>query len=101
MEEEKIIAKAQQKIKIYYKAKKEKYKKAVLIDLRKAFDMVNREILKTIINKNINDNYIKRITLNLIDLYDMINLNIEGKNIYNTEDYLKDQYMAHCYFAYI
>ena len=39
--------------------------------------MVNREILKTIINKNINDNYIKRITLNLIDLYDMINLNKE------------------------
>ena len=69
---------------MYYKAIKDKYDKIILIDLKKAFDMVDRKILKNIIENKIENQIIKKITLNIIELYDTININIEGNDIYST-----------------
>ena len=40
---------------IYYKSQKYNYKKALLIDIRKAYDSVNRNKLKEIITNNFNN----------------------------------------------
>ena len=72
------------KIAMYYKAIKDKYDKIILIDLKKAFDMVDRKIIKNIIENKIENQIIKKITLNIIELYDTININIEGNDIYST-----------------
>ena len=73
-----------EKIGIYYKVFKEQYDKAILIDLKKAFDIVDRKILKNIMEKKIENNLIKNVALNIADIYDTININIDGNDIYST-----------------
>ena len=65
---------------IYYKSQKYNYKKALLIDIRKAYDSVNRNKLKEIIvNKFKNEEAILLITF--IEIYESLTMIINGCEI--------------------
>ena len=73
------------KILINYKAVVEDMNKILLIDFRKAFDTVDRTILK---NKISMDNKLqtKNILLNIIKIYNLIEISIMGKIIKPTKE---------------
>ena len=60
---------------INYKATVEEMKKILLIDLRKAFDTIDRAILENKITKD-NKLQTKKILLNILKIYDSIQINI-------------------------
>ena len=67
---------------IYFKCKKFKYNKALLIDIRKAYDSVNREKLKQIIiNKFNKEDY--QFLLNFISIYEKLTMIINDEEINN------------------
>ena len=72
------------KIAMYYKMQTKGFNKILLIDLKKAFDMVNRKILQSdIINKfKISDT--TKILLNITKIYDNINIQVEQEKIHPT-----------------
>ena len=70
------------KVNILYKATTKKLNKAILIDIRKAFDTIDREILRDIIAKNLIPEASIDLLLDIVDLYDSIDLNIQGSTIH-------------------
>ena len=66
---------------IFYKAKKYNYEKALLIDIQKAYDTVNLDILTDIIEKTFNNIGKKKILNNFIKIYKGLILIINGTEI--------------------
>ena len=66
---------------IIYKSKKYNYNKSLLIDIKKAYDSVNRDILKRIINDTFKES--GNILLYFINIYDSLTTIINGKEINN------------------
>ena len=69
---------------IYYKAKQHKYNKALLIDIKKAYDTVDLEILKHIINEEYENPNKKQLLINFIKIYQGLILIINGDKINTT-----------------
>ena len=69
---------------IFYNAKKYKYNKALLIDIKKAYDTVNIEILENIIDKTFRNQNIKALLINFISFYKGLTLIINDTEIYAT-----------------
>ena len=66
---------------IIYKSKKYNYNKSLLIDIKKAYDSVNRDILKKIINDTFKES--GNILLYFINIYDSLTTVINGIEINN------------------
>ena len=66
---------------ILYKCRKYNYNKSLLIDIKKAYDSVNRDILKNIISKNFGET--GKILIDFISIYDGLTTIINGKAINN------------------
>ena len=66
---------------ILYKCKKYNYNKSLLIDIKKAYDSVNRVTLKNIILKYFGES--GKILTDFITLYDGLTTIINGKPINN------------------
>ena len=66
---------------IYYNSKKFNYNKALLIDIQKAYDSVNLDILITIIESTYNNKVIKDLLTNFIEIYKGLVLIINGTEI--------------------
>ena len=66
---------------IIYKSKKYNYNKSLLIDIKKAYDSVKRDILKRIINYTSKES--GNILLYFINIYDSLTTIINGKEINN------------------
>ena len=66
---------------ILYKCKKYNYNKSLLIDIKKAYDSVNRTALKNIILKYFGES--GKILTDFITIYDGLTTNINGKAINN------------------
>ena len=66
---------------IIYKSKKYNYNKSLLIDIKKAYDSVNRDILKRIINSTFKES--GNIHLYFINIYESLTTIINGKEINN------------------
>ena len=66
---------------IIYKSKKYNYNKSLLIDIKKAYDSVNRDILKRIINDTFKES--GYILLYFINIYDSLTTVINGIEINN------------------
>ena len=66
---------------IFYKSKKYNYKKALLIDIQKAYDSVNLDILTEIIDKSFDNVGMRKILKNFIELYKGLVLIINGTEI--------------------
>ena len=69
---------------IFYNAQKYKYNKALLIDIKKAYDTVNLEILEKIIDKTFINQNIKTLLLNFILFYKGLILIINDTEIHTT-----------------
>ena len=65
---------------IYYKSKKFKFNKALLIDVRKAYDSVDRNILKECIENNFDEEKAAFLN-NFIKLYDQLTMIINNSEI--------------------
>ena len=72
------------KILAWYNNVKLGYNKQLLTDIQKAFDSINRTLLKEMINKDF-EGEDKKIIMNFLELYDNINYSILGKIIYPTK----------------
>ena len=66
---------------ILYKCKKYNYNKSLLIDIKKAYDSVNRGLLKDIILKTIGDS--GKILIDFTSIYNRLTTVINGKEINN------------------
>ena len=66
---------------IYYNSKKFNYNKALLIDIQKAYDSVNLDILITMIESTYNNKVIKDLLTNFIEIYKGLVLIINGTEI--------------------
>ena len=66
---------------IFYKARKYKFNKALLIDIKKAYDTVDLNILKEIINHTFIDYNKNQLLNNFIDIYKELVLIINGVKI--------------------
>ena len=65
------------KIELLLGVKEKGYNKALLIDIKRAFDTINRDELRTQIDIFSQDNHILKALLNnIIDIYDNINYEI-------------------------
>ena len=72
------------KFKIAYNAKNFKTTKCLLVDLSKAYDMVNRERLREIITQKVIDEIDRNFILDLVDIHDSLQYIILG-SIVNPE----------------
>ena len=68
------------KLNLIYSTNTKGYKYCLLLDLSKAFDKVNRQILKETINQ-IPDNQLSQLLLYVTELYKKIDIDIEGEII--------------------
>ena len=69
---------------LWYNTNKEQGKKHLLIDVKKAFDSINRDKLRIILTENFSgDN--PNLLLNFLDIYDTIEIDILGTKIYTTK----------------
>ena len=89
------------KILINYKSTTETMEKILLIDLKKAFDLLDRNIL---INKIENDNNIdqfqKQLIKNIIQIYNSINVEILGQTINQTKGIPQGSVFGPLFFIY-
>ena len=67
-----------------YNSKKYKYNKALLIDIKKAYDTVNIEILEKIVEKTFQNKNTKTLLLNFIYIYKSLILIINDSEINST-----------------
>ena len=65
---------------IYYKSQKYNYKKALLIDIKKAYDSVNRNKLKEIIKSKF-ENKEALFLITFIEIYESLTMIINGSEI--------------------
>ena len=72
------------KISLLYKMKTEGYNKILLIDLKKAFDLLDRATLKNDIIKKFKMSTTTNILLNIIKIYESINIYVEQETIHPT-----------------
>lgn len=66
---------------ILYKCRKYNYNKSLLIDIKKAYDSLNRIILKSIISKYFGES--GKILIDFITIYDCLTTIVNGKAINN------------------
>ena len=69
---------------LYYNTNKEEGKKHLLIDVKKAFDSINRDKLRIMLAKKFSGDNLNLI-LNFLDTYDTIEIDILGTKIYTTK----------------
>ncbi|MBR2141257.1 MAG: hypothetical protein IJ853_02775 [Rickettsiales bacterium] len=72
------------KIQMIYNMAKNGYDKILLIDLRKAFDLVDHLSLKDSINTKVVDKINKKILLNVLSIYEKITIRVENHKIHPT-----------------
>ena len=72
------------KILVWYNNSKLGYKKQLLIDIQKAFDSINRQKLKEMLENDFKGEE-KEIIIDFLDLYENINYNILGKMLHPTK----------------
>lgn len=71
------------KINIFYNATMNKLNKAILIDICKTFDIIDKDILRDTLIRTLNHGALIDLLLDILDLYDTIDLNIQGATIYS------------------
>ena len=69
---------------LWYNTNKEEGKKHLLIDVKKAFDSINRDKLRFMLAENFSGDNLNLI-LNFLDIYDTIEIDILGSKIYPTK----------------
>ena len=69
------------KVRLAFLARKKGLKKALLVDLRKAYDTVDLEILKKKIKEKFSECQVGDLLIKLIQMYQYINLDINGEKI--------------------
>ena len=72
------------KLQLLYTMNQKGYNKILLIDLKKAFDLVDHNILLQSIEETIKDQNDKLILKNIFKIYKSININIEDTDIHST-----------------
>ena len=87
------------KILTWYNSSKMDYKKLLLIDIRKAFDSIDRKKLKEMIQTDFKEND-KTLLMNFIDIYEQISLEILGKVIYPSRGGPKGSSIVPLLFCY-
>ena len=82
---------------IYYKSQKYNYKKALLIDIKKAYDSVNRNKLKEII-KNKFENEEALFLITFIEIYESLTMIINGSEINTLKGLSQGSALSPMYF---
>ena len=87
------------KFMMWYHAKQEGLSKHLLIDIKKAFDSIDRIKLREFLNKDFKDKELD-LLMNFIDIYDTIEVELLGERIYPTKGGPQGSAIVPIFFIY-
>ena len=87
------------KIMMWYQSKQNGFSKHLLIDIKKAFDSIDRNQLRNFLNEDFQNEQLS-ILLNFIDIYDTIEVELLGDRIYPTKGGPQGSAIVPVFFIY-